>query len=440
MSLRDDTSRYHCNLISVFLGVVATILCCSAIAEQYPAYRSESPVYSFDLALAHLWETHPDVESGLANLSAHNQDVRAAYVGFMPYLTLDMQEGERLDSYTARVILPVYRGGGTLASVRGAKADEQGAIAGLQQTRLELGLELVDLWVSLSAVHEQEALWLGYIDSLRELEGVIKRRAEGGAAPQSEVLSATARIQQADAQAAINRSQIEAKQAQLMTLLKLPPFYVTWPDESLWHNDEEVFAALHRAEKEHPEIVFAETRVKASEAERSLSRSQLMPEIFIQHDKSFGSSSLNELDSEEATRLVLRYQTDSGLKGWFSSKAGDQRIHASRMAVDAAKRSVIAEIKVAQAERMSALMQLSYQSDAVNGASAVVESFLRQFEVGRKTWLEVLNAQRELHETKLQLVQVKERLWSAELRLALHGLDWARLLPLPEQEQQVLRD
>ena len=393
--------------------------------QRVPQYLDEYR-FSFGHALAYLWETHPDILAAETSQKANSQDLRAAYLGFMPYLAVDMAEGRRSDEYVARLIVPLYNGGATLASVDSAKAAELGAAADLQRVRLQLGLRLAENWLSLNAAQEQEELWRGYIGSLEDLQGVIGRRAQAGAAPKSEVLSAISRIQQAASQAAINRSGLESAKVQLQTLLGLRQFETGWPAESMRLTDNEVASALARVQTEHPAIVFAETRVLLGQAESRMARAQLMPEIFLQHEKPFGPADPNQMSDEETTRLVLRYQTDSGLKGWLSS--GAQRVQAARLSVDAARREAVASVSVAQSERRAALAQLGYQRDAVLAADSVVRSFLRQFEVGRKTWLEVLNAQRELHETKLQSVQIKRTLWSAEMRLALHGMCWERLI------------
>ena len=64
---------------------------------------------------------------------------------------------------------------------------------------------------------------------------------------------------------------------------------------------------------------------------------------------------------------------------------------------------------------------------AAESAQALVDSFRRQFEVGRKSWLEVLNAQREANDAVLQAITVRRNLWVANARLALQGLYWRRL-------------
>jgi len=49
---------------------------------------------------------------------------------------------------------------------------------------------------------------------------------------------------------------------------------------------------------------------------------------------------------------------------------------------------------------------------------ATLESFLRQFDAGRKSWLDVLNSQSEVFEMRHMLVQSKINWMEASLRLA----------------------
>jgi adhesin transport system outer membrane protein len=49
----------------------------------------------------------------------------------------------------------------------------------------------------------------------------------------------------------------------------------------------------------------------------------------------------------------------------------------------------------------------------------VVDSYLRQYRVGRKSWLDVLNAQREVVQAEYTLVDYQSLLLGASYRLAI---------------------
>ena len=124
---------------------------------------------------------------------------------------------------------------------------------------------------------------------------------------------------------------------------------------------------------------------------------------------------------------MLSYQTDDGLRGYRGSQAEEQRLVAARQELAFVRRDIHDRIYTANAERLAAVAQYNAQKDAADAASLLVGSFLRQFKVGRKSWLEVLNAHREAHEAQLQAVAIKRGYWSANVRMALQGMVWGRL-------------
>lgn len=402
-----------------------------ALKEAYPeAMPDEQSVRrnaynNFPDALAHLWETHPEVRMARSNLVAAGYDVKGAYTGFYPYAQLSLSAGSKTDSNIVSFVLPLWRGGATVAGVDAAEAGREAAFSDVNRTRLRLGLRLADAWYAAAAAAEQESYWLTYIESLGRLQGIIKRRADEGAAPYADVINALTRLRQAEALAAQNRSVLDTSRAQLAALLGPPDINASWPVALFSVTDKEAAAALERAAGHHPEILFAQAQLAQQKANARVSRAALSPEVLLQHDKPFGDE--KEL-TEEETRVVVRYQTDNGMRGYQAWRAGQLRSSAAQSGVETAQREVQSAIRAAQAERAAARAQMDFQLMAVRSAEDVVSSFLRQFEVGRKTWLEVLNAQREAHETRLSLVQQKRSYWESSTRLALQGLYWERLL------------
>jgi adhesin transport system outer membrane protein len=63
--------------------------------------------------------------------------------------------------------------------------------------------------------------------------------------------------------------------------------------------------------------------------------------------------------------------------------------------------------------------QLEPARITVRGTEEVVESYLRQYQIGRKGWLDVLNAQRERSQAKAALSDVEYSLELSKLRFML---------------------
>jgi outer membrane protein, adhesin transport system len=380
---------------------------------------------SFGKALTRVWQNHPDVRKAEAAVNASGYDKTAAYAGFFPYLQTDMVRGSQSkDDYVVRAVLPLWSGGQTRASVDVAKAAQNMALADLQRTRLQLALRLTDVYFSVLAYKEQDGLWRQYVDKLTNLYGMIQRRATSGVSPQADVMSILSRLRQADASAELNRASLAAAETQLAALLGATTDSLFWPQNALLTPDE-ISTALARAMVEHPDLTFAAQTITREQADTRMKRAGLSPELSLRYVKPFGADSGNNTSE---TQIVLQYQSDNGIKAYQAWRSGEQRVDGARAALDTVRLEVTSAINLAKAEISASTAQLGYQSEAVLASDAVIDSFLRQFEAGRKSWLEVLNAQREALDTRMAQVQQRRSLWQANTRLALHGLYWDNLV------------
>lgn len=380
---------------------------------------------SFGKALTRVWQNHPDVRKAEAAVNASGYDKTAAYAGFFPYLQTDMVRGSQSkDDYVVRAVLPLWSGGQTRASVDVAKAAQNMALADLQRTRLQLALRLTDVYFSVLAYKEQDGLWRQYVDKLTNLYGMIQRRATSGVSPQADVMSILSRLRQADASAELNRASLAAAETQLAALLGATTDSLFWPQNALLTPDE-ISTALARAMVEHPDLTFAAQTITREQADTRMKRAGLSPELSLRYVKPFGADSGNNTSE---TQIVLQYQSDNGIKAYQAWRSGEQRVDGARAALDTVRLEVTSAINLAKAEISASTAQLGYQSEAVLASDAVIDSFLRQFEAGRKSWLEVLNAQREALDTRMAQVQQRRGLWQANTRLALHGLYWDNLV------------
>lgn len=385
---------------------------------------------SFGKALTRVWQNHPDVRKAEAAVNASGYDKTAAYAGFFPYLQTDMVRGSQSkDDYVVRAVLPLWSGGQTRASVDVAKAAQNMALADLQRTRLQLALRLTDVYFSVLAYKEQDGLWRQYVDKLTNLYGMIQRRATSGVSPQADVMSILSRLRQADASAELNRASLAAVETQLAALLGTTTDSLFWPQNALLTPDE-ISTALARAMIEHPDLTFAAQTITREQADTRMKRAGLSPELSLRYVKPFGADSGNNTSE---TQIVLQYQSDNGIKAYQAWRSGEQRVDGARAALDTVRLEVTSAINLAKAEISASTAQLGYQSEAVLASDAVIDSFLRQFEAGRKSWLEVLNAQREALDTRMAQVQQRRGLWQANTRLALHGLYWDNLVQDSEQ-------
>ncbi|HEY0973633.1 MAG TPA: TolC family protein [Solimonas sp.] len=392
-------------------------------AEQAPV---QPKLDTLAQVLAKVWRDNPEVVQAERALQATGYDISAARSGYFPYLQLQTSVAEQSQDSVSTIyaVLPLWNGGLTGAQVDEAKSRQQAAAAELVRVRQSLGVSAVEAYVNVAQAQEAAQQWSAYIGALKRLLASIQRRAAEGAAPEADVQTAITRLRQAEAGMEGNRAALFVNRAQLAQLLLATPGAVDWPDEAYMLSDAEIAAVASRSEM-HPNRALALAEVEIQSAVARGARAALWPELSLQHRQQLEGVVFDP--SNDATLLVAQFQSGNGVRGLFGYRAEQQRLNAARARADAVHREIEATIEVGRTQLATAAMQLQVQAQAAEAASALVDSFMRQYEVGRKTWLEVLNAQREANDTLLQSIALKRNYWFANGKLALEGMYWHRL-------------
>lgn len=242
----------------------------------------------------------------------------------------------------------------------------------------------------------------------------IQRREQGQLASLADVRLALARV--ADARAQLERSESELMVAR--EELAAITFEPAENDLALDPASLEGFdleRALAQAMKEGADIRLREQQISAAQSAVAGARSSAMPTVYLQAEHFVNAGALYQPSPRYAVVL------EGGLDGLGLATRG--RVEAANAALDAAHQ----ELRHAQADASrrlrswwhgldTALRVLRDQQESVDGLADVLASYRRQYEAGTKTWLEVLNMQRELSERRSQLAQARGDAMTLALR------------------------
>lgn len=403
------------------------------LADSLSFVPPEAPPPSLDLgrALADAWRNNPQVRQAELAASATEYDIRGARAGYYPYLQAQVSQGDGggESSTTLYLVQPLWNGGLTRAQVDAAKADRLLAMAELNRIRLELGHRLLEAYFNVAQAQEQQRQWLAYVSSLRALLGSIERRAAEGAAPDADVQTAGTRLKQAEAGLEAARALESGNRAQLANLLSEVPGELAWPGATDRLSDSEAALLYTEVPATHPDRLTAVAQIQSADASLRSSKAALWPEVSLQHREQVQGVEFDPTNS--GTLLVMQFQSGNSLKGLQAYRGDQARLEASKASLKAAEREIVAQIEIDLAQLRAASLQISAQEDAAASAVALVDSFLRQYEVGRKTWLEVLNVQREANEALLQTILMKRNYWYYSAKYLLDSMQWDRLSPAP---------
>ncbi len=385
---------------------------------------------SLSAVLKEVWNRAPQVRQALAELEASGYDLKAARTGYLPYVQVLAAQGDAdRTAVSASVVQPLWDGGLTRAQVSESKAHQKRAEAAVQLARLRVALAASEAYFNIVVADEISAVWHGYLDELQALLELVTRRADQGVSTVADVESAQLRLQQARAGAAANTGRQAAERASLAAWLSRPLDTATWPpDSALVSNDEAQRSMMAGYPAEHPERMQALFELSAQEARTRRAKASIWPRLSVQHVQRLEQQRGDDTP-DNATQLVMDYQTDSGFHAFQGGRAEAGREEALREALQQVQRQVSGGIGSAMSLREAAQKQFSALIAAAESSSLLVDSYLRQFKAGRKSWLEVLNARREANELQIQALMAKRAYWAASTQLALNTLYWERLSP-----------
>jgi adhesin transport system outer membrane protein len=387
-----------------------------------------SDVLSIGDVLGLVWKEHPNVQRALSEVEATGFEISGAKTGFYPFLSVSAsQASNNASATTLNVIQPLWSGGRTSAEVKEAEAGEYFALASLNKVRLELAVEATEAYMNVVLAEEQGQLWARYIKNLEALLQTITRRAELGVSPPADIQTAQTRLSQARAGLQASYSILLRSRLHLESLIHRPARNVSWPVEGYRLSHEEMFRILDgRALNFHPYPQLASAEIAIQNAQVKIARSAIWPQLSLQYSTQLDQSD-GDFTPDSSAQLVLQFASNSGLKGYSSYRAILQRLSGAKQDLIYARRDVTDVVSGDYSERNASQEQFYAQVEAARAAVKLVDSFLRQFKVGRKAWLEVLNAHREAHEALLGISNIKRNYWAANTRLTLHGMMWSRL-------------
>lgn len=376
--------------------------------------------------LRRVWNTHPEVDVVRSELDAVKFDISGAKSGYYPYAQLQSAVAQKQDdgSSTLSLVQPLWDGGLTRSQVQQARARESVSNHRLSSVRLELSEQVLTAYFDILGSKTQVGIWDGYLAQLQSSLQTITRRAGQGVAPDADVQTAVTRVRQAEAGREGAIALGYSAQARLASLLSAPAPALRWPSETTLLAPDELGVIENKLDQ-HPALRVNRAEVEVQKATAAAARASVWPVISLQHREQIDGVRFDP--SSNATLLVMQYQSANGFKAYRGAQAEVARIESTTRRADATRAALKADLEADKAQLIALAQQLKAQDAAARSSGGLVESYLRQFDVGRKTWVELLNAQREAHDSQLQAALLRRAYWQTNSRLVLQSLRWDKL-------------
>ena len=381
-------------LILVYFGFFSL----TVVAENHESGNA----LSVDDALILALDSHPLILSAEAQYRAAKSDLSVARWSRFPTVGASGQESTtdiKQESTTAT--MPLWLGGRINAEIDLAKSQRDSSSYGISEAQQTVMLEAVGLFFDHLKAEKKLQIADDNVAEHQRLFDIIERRVKASTSPDVDNMLALARLQYAKSAQIQAKSSLDVSRSSLELLVRQPVAAV----QGVSHAqplDLSLQQTVSLGLQVSPRVSRIAAEATGLDAGIKSAKSALYPQVSLGYEKRYGELLNGQV--EEESFVSVQFTPGAGLSVASSISAAKQRKQSALDNLEAEKRQLRRQINATWSEYTAASFQLAPSKELVRATSSVVDSYLRQYAVGKKSWLDVLNAQRESTQAKNTLV------------------------------------
>ena len=370
---------------------------------------------------------HPAIKSARLGVDAAGKEVDAASARYLPSLSIVLEGGGKdlvaEPSRYLRLEQNVWDGGATAAGVDLAKQSAELARSRVPEQEQDIDLQVISAWQTLQSANGRVVVADRLLKLLSDHEAMMTRRVQSELSTQVELQLVQAQVMQARLdrrKALLNASLAKLRLEQLTGIEGLRNTLSSPASEGV----PERFAAEAQAfqgtdwaalANRQPTVRRAEKELLAAQSRIETKRSELRPQLYARVDRGLGSGGTT------AAFVGVRYSTGAGFAASSEVDALIARAASLEGARDAARLEVLQAMLNDANEIQENLQRYKSLVVLVESARQIHESYVRQFTAAKKSWLDVMNAMRELSQNEYALNDVQHNFFGLLKRLRVYA-------------------
>lgn len=401
-------------------------------------------------------QTNPNIRATAFNRLAREQEVRQARSAFFPKIDLKAGIGkdyvekpfeDELDPQELTLSLRqnVFAGLSTKNEVERQESRVRSQAYLVRSIAENQALRATQVYL---AVLENEAVIELSRENLTLHERIadqIKLRSESGVGRRVDMTQIQSRLSLAKSNVVVAEQNLIDARTNYLAVIGHIPEDLSEPefDKSQLPLNLEEAEAL--ALKQHPTLQSANADLDARHSQNKVAKSPFMPVVDIELDQIYENETNYSFEERQDFRamLRLRYNLFNGFNDHARKKETTLLISEAREIRNNTHRQVVESIRLSWQAYSSARKRMEYLDERVRFATETAQSYNKQWNIGRRTLLDVLDSEAERIDSIQQLLGAKYDSLYAQYRILnssgqlLHslGLKWPEEGKLEEESQ-----
>ncbi len=360
---------------------------------------------------------HPAVLQSLSQAQAAGHDLAAAKWGRFPSASTEVRSDKASAQSIARIEQPLWAGGRINGRIDLGEANLRVAESSVREAEFNALTQVSVSFFEVQRLLERLNSADENVKEHQRLLDLITRRMEAKISPEADVTLATARLQQAQTERLQIRRQLESTRNTLTQWAGPIVGRLVPPSAIDYKRPQTAQALMDLVLNASGQRARLQAQIDSAEAQIAIAKAQGLPTLVagVQH---VVSGPLYTPDRSHAY-LSLQFQPGAGLSALSGISSAVAKKAAAQRELEALDRTLENQAKSLDSDIDVLQAQLKPAQDLLSGTSEVVNSYLRQYQIGRKNWLDVLNALREKTQALYNLADVRSSLQQSQVKMLL---------------------
>ncbi len=405
-----------------FTALVVSLGLALALADGTPAYgQTLRDVVEATLA------THPKVLAAAAARRAVVQDLAQARGGYFPTLDVNLANGTEhtespivkatgsdstnLNRREAGVLLNqnLFAGNATKSEVERQSALVSAATSRLAETSEDIALKAVGVYIEVLKNRELVRLASDSVRDHMDIRDKVRQRVQGGVAQKADLQQALGRVALAGSTLSARSGRLREVEATYVAVVGKAPGALIDPQSKATQTvksgavdtaqlTESIRQASSTAVTSSPSLSAANADVSAAEASLRGAKAPYFPRLDLQLNSNRNNNvgGLAGPSDNDSVMLMLRWNLFRGGSDLAQERAFAERRYAAIDVAANTRRDVEEKVAVAVYAKATSEERLGYLREHASLSAEVLDAYKQQLDLGRRTLLDVLNAENEL--------------------------------------------
>nr|WP_156143310.1 TolC family outer membrane protein [Vibrio sinaloensis] len=390
----------------------------SMIASCVALASFNSHSQTLEQAVAITLATNPEIKAVFNEFKSAVKQNSAAEGAYLPSIDLDAGIGyERISpadstgrdttnltrkEATVSLTQLIWDGSATLNDMDRTAAEAESIRLQLLSDASDMALKVTDIYLDAVKATEVLALSESNLAVHKDIYRDIKRRAESGIGSTADVSQVEARIAKAHGNLLAAQNNLIDTHTQFKRLVGQDPLGLIYPRADESKLPLSLTDAIIQANDNHPVIKLSMIDVDAARFQYKQSKGSFYPTFSIEASQTWrDDAGGDEGRSEETLAMIrMRYNLFNGGSDSDLSERAAYQLNKAKDLRDDAYRQVEEGLRLSWSALDLTLQQKNFLADHVDSAAETVISYEKQYRIGQRTLLDLLNTENELFEAR----------------------------------------